>query len=150
MGDFAAGKLLKDGLADRGEITQQDIMQCLTDIEDRLKKFPDALKECGPQSTDTGKAADVDPHLAMLLTKYDGFPIFEFKLSAASGLVKGAEGTVIGEDMNDDGKLTIDPSGAVRAGSELKAPSFGAYLESFRDQLLGGKLEWCSGWVAKG
>ena len=33
---------------------------------------------------------------------------------------------------------------------EILANSFGAYLESFRDALLSGKVEWAEGWVATG
>lgn len=35
-GDFAAGKMLTDGLPERGEITAEDIVQCMVDIEAKV------------------------------------------------------------------------------------------------------------------
>ena len=55
----------------------------------------------------------------------------------------------------DEARLILDDSGTVLsidAESEeasVVAASFGAFLEKFRDALLGGKLEWASGWVEK-
>jgi hypothetical protein len=54
--------------------------------------------------------------------------------------------TILTWDPTSGAIVSIDAEGA----QEVLAASFGAYMESFRDALLSGKLEWADGWVSAG
>eukprot|EP00316_Scyphosphaera_apsteinii_P022226 CAMPEP_0119309826 /NCGR_PEP_ID=MMETSP1333-20130426/16973_1 /TAXON_ID=418940 /ORGANISM="Scyphosphaera apsteinii, Strain RCC1455" /LENGTH=162 /DNA_ID=CAMNT_0007313875 /DNA_START=28 /DNA_END=516 /DNA_ORIENTATION=- len=160
MGDFAAGKMLKD-VAPRGEIIEDDIKQCFTDIESALAaKAPDllkALQDKGPASKDD--ACGLLPALAAVAWQMrdGGLVIHDHRLLSLKEIATIAvpEGFVaIGKDA-DDGLIMLDKSSGgvyeLADGSQGRqvAESFGLFLEQFRDKLLSGKLEWANGtWAA--
>jgi len=96
------------------------------------------------------------PLLDVVLAVHDGgYHVFDFALYSSAQL-QGGVGDAIGVNPLDETILTWDPtSGAIvsidaEGAQEVLAASFGAYMESFRDALLSGKLEWADGWVSAG
>jgi len=55
-GDFAAGKMLSEGLPERGEITPEDLAQCITDINEKIAKLPEG-PQLNPAASDEAVAA---------------------------------------------------------------------------------------------
>lgn len=47
-GDFAAGKMLADGVPERGEILPEDIQQCVVDIDTKIQTLPEGPPLTGP------------------------------------------------------------------------------------------------------
>jgi len=158
-GDFAAGKLLPEGGLERGEILPEDITQCVVDIDNKIASMSDGPELTSPAAPEnlTAVAAKLPPLLDCVLALHDGgYHIFDYVLYSSEQHLQEDLGTAIGNNpLEPSTALAWDPaSGAIvsidteSGGQNVLAPSFGAYIEHFRDVLLRGKLEWADGWVA--
>jgi len=98
-GDFAAGKMLSEGLPERGEITPEDLAQCITDINEKIAKLPEG-PQLNPAASDEAVAAvagKLPPLMDVLLLNHNGYWIGDFMLYTAEQLM-GDVGTAIGNN----------------------------------------------------
>lgn len=149
--------MLSEGLPERGEITPEDLAQCITDINEKIAKLPEG-PQLNPAASDEAVAAvagKLPPLMDVLLLNHNGYWIGDFMLYTAEQLM-GDVGTAIGNNpleasvalawVPETGELvSIDTDSNEQTAV---APSFGAFFESFRDSLVANKWEFADGWVS--
>uniref|UniRef100_A0A7S3X4G5 Uncharacterized protein n=1 Tax=Strombidinopsis acuminata TaxID=141414 RepID=A0A7S3X4G5_9SPIT len=140
-----------------GAASAEDVAQAIIDLEglysSKAKDLADTIVNISPASDDSIAALDIPADLAAVMKKRDGgHYVFDYKLYSTSEIATKKDGDILPVGENIDGDMIGLKDGAVvtmNEASDVLAPSFGIFIQRFRDAVLSNKVEWAEvGWVS--
>ena len=160
MGDFAAGKVLTDGVL-LAPVTVEDFAQFVNDLEAEGSPFLDSVTQA-PAGGDWEKMRDctvpgTPAELLVCLKQWrdtevnlwlDSSSFCLLPADAVSG--GGDQPLLIGQDANGDG-LFMDPaSGLLSTPDKSLGVDLAGALGELRDKVVAKQIEWCEvEWIEK-